>query len=160
MTVVPTVRPFRAALVAVAAALAVATVLVGPDAASAQSKVEDNTRLVVEFYRTVFVDKRVREGFEKHVVDGYIQHNPMVPTGREAAVKLLSERIRPESIAEIRRVIAEGDLVVLHVHSRANAQDRGRAIVDIFRVADGKIVEHWDVIQPVPETAANTNTMF
>jgi len=130
------------------------------DGASGTDGAEANKKLVVEFYRMVFVDKKVREGFEQYVVEGYIQHNPMVPTGREAAVKLLSERIRPESIADVKRVIAEGDLVVLHVHSRSNAQDRGRAIVDIFRVKDGKIVEHWDVIQPVPEQAANDNTMF
>jgi predicted SnoaL-like aldol condensation-catalyzing enzyme len=125
-----------------------------------RSAVDDNRWLVVDFYRTVFVDRRVREGFERYVVEDYIQHNPLVPTGREAAVKLLGERIRPETITEIKRVIAERDLVVLHVHSRANAQDRGRAIVDIFRVANGKVVEHWDMIQAVPEKSANDNTMF
>jgi len=50
--------------------------------------------------------------------------------------------------------------VVLHVHSRPTPQDRGSAIIDIFRVENGKIIEHWDVIQPVPEKAANSNTMF
>jgi predicted SnoaL-like aldol condensation-catalyzing enzyme len=142
-------------------ALLVVTLLsmVAPPPVAAQSAA-DNKRLVVEFYRTVFVDKQVRAGFEKYAVEGYLQHNPLVPTGREAAIKLLSERIRPEGITDIKRVIAEGDLVVLHVHSRGNAQDRGRAVVDIFRVKDGKIVEHWDVIQAVPETAANDNTMF
>ena len=147
------------AWIATAAALA-ALAGVGAPEVRAQATAEANKRLVVDFYRMVFVDKKVREGFERYVAEGYIQHNPMVPTGREAAVKLLSERIRPESIADIKRVIAEGDLVVLHVHSRANPQDRGRAIVDIFRVNDGRIVEHWDVIQAVPEQAANDNTMF
>jgi predicted SnoaL-like aldol condensation-catalyzing enzyme len=133
--------------------------LASPPRASAQSAA-DGKQLVVDFYRTVFVEKKVREGFEKYVVDGYVQHNPLVPTGREAAIKLLSARLGPDVITDIKRAVAEGDLVVLHVHSRANAQDRGRAIVDIFRVKDGKIVEHWDVIQPVPETAQNDNTMF
>jgi predicted SnoaL-like aldol condensation-catalyzing enzyme len=142
------------------ALLVVALLSVGAPPRAAAQSAADNKQLVVAFYRTVFVDKRVREGFEKYAVEGYVQHNPMVPTGREAAIKLLSERIRPEGITDIKRVIAEGDLVVLHVHSRANAQDRGRAIVDIFRVKDGKVVEHWDVIQAVPETAANDNTMF
>lgn len=119
-----------------------------------------NKKLVVDFYRTVFIEKRVVEGFERFVAPGYIQHNPLLASGREAAVKFLSTRSTRESIADIKRVIAEGDLVVLHVHSRNNLGDRGRAVVDIFRVSDGKIVEHWDVIQPVPDKPANTNTMF
>ena len=119
-----------------------------------------NKKLVVDFYRTVFIEKRVVEGFERFVAPQYIQHNPLLATGREAAVTFLAPRITRESITDIKRVVAEGDLVVLHVHSRANLNDRGRAVIDIFRVADGKIVEHWDVIQPVPEKSVNTNTMF
>jgi predicted SnoaL-like aldol condensation-catalyzing enzyme len=119
-----------------------------------------NKKLVVDFYRTVFIEKRVVEGFERYVAPEYVQHNPLLATGREPAVKFLSSRITRESISDIKRVVAEGDLVVLHVHSRANLSDRGRAVVDIFRVANGKIVEHWDVIQPVPDKAANPNTMF
>ena len=120
-----------------------------------------NKKLVVDFYRTVFIEKRVVEGFERYVGPEYIQHNPLLATGREPAVKFLSTRvITRESITDIRRVVAEGDLVVLHVHSRSTLTDRGRAVVDIFRVENGKIVEHWDVIQPVPEKSANTNTMF
>jgi predicted SnoaL-like aldol condensation-catalyzing enzyme len=147
--------PFAAVLI-----LAALLGAVGPSVVMAQATVSENKQIVVDFYRTVFVDKRVREGFEKYVVESYVQHNPLVPTGREAAVKLLSERLGPQGTAEIKRVIAEGDLVVLHAHSRSNPEDRGRAIVDIFRVVNGKIVEHWDVIQRVPETAANNNTMF
>jgi predicted SnoaL-like aldol condensation-catalyzing enzyme len=119
-----------------------------------------NKKLVVDFYRTVFIEKRVVEGFERYVAPGYIQHNPLLATGREPAVKFLSTLVKRESVTDIKRVVAEGDLVVLHVHSRANLSDRGRAVIDIFRVADGKIVEHWDVIQPVPEKSANSNTMF
>ena len=58
------------------------------------------------------------------------------------------------------RSATDGDLVFLHNHSTTSENDRGRAIVDIFRVKDRKIVEHWDVIQPVPEKAVNNNTMF
>ena len=119
-----------------------------------------NKKLVVDFYRTVFIEKRVIEGFERYVAAEYVQHNPLLATGREPAVKFLSSRMTRESISDIKRVVAEGDLVVLHVHSRANLSDRGRAVVDIFRVTNGKIVEHWDVIQPVPDKAANPNTMF
>jgi predicted SnoaL-like aldol condensation-catalyzing enzyme len=66
----------------------------------------------------------------------------------------------PELNLEIKRVIAEGDLVVTHGLIKTSPDDRGLAAADIFRLEDGKIVEHWDVVQPVPETAANDNTMF
>lgn len=62
--------------------------------------------------------------------------------------------------ASIKRIIAEGDYVVVHNHTVTGPNDRGNAIVDIFRIEDGKIAEHWDVIQPVPEHSANQNTMF
>ncbi len=79
-------------------------------------------------------------------------------------VSCASSRFRrenyPNARNEIKRVIAEGDLVVLHVHSVVIPNSPGRMIVDIFRVEDGKVVEHWDVIQPVPEKAANSNGMF
>jgi predicted SnoaL-like aldol condensation-catalyzing enzyme len=132
-----------------------------PDAAAAAAaSTAANKRLVVDFYRTVFVEKKVREGFERYVSQDYVQHNPLIATGREAAVKALTPRVTRESMTDIKRVIAESDLVVLHVHARTNLKDRGRAVVDIFRVTGGKITEHWDVIQPVPAKAANSNTMF
>ena len=81
------------------------------------------------------------------------------PDGLKRLVTLLKEKF-PNSRSEIKRAIAEGDLVVLHVHSVREPGQRGRAIVDIFRLENGKIVEHWDVNQPVPEQAANGNTMF
>ena len=129
-------------------------------ASAASATAAANKKLVVDFYRVVFIEKRVVEGFERYVAPGYIQHNPLLASGRDAAVKFLTPRITRDSISDIKRVIAEGDLVVLHVHSRNNLTDRGRAVVDIFRVADGKIIEHWDVIQAVPAKAENPNTMF
>jgi len=66
----------------------------------------------------------------------------------------------PEVNLEIQRMVAEGDLVVTHSHLTTGPQDRGSAVMDIFRLEQGKIVEHWDVMQPVPETSANDNTMF
>jgi len=131
-----------------------------PAAAGPHASVAANKKLVVDFYRVVFIERKVSEGFERYVVPEYIQHNPLVPTGREAAVKLLTPRVTKDSVTDIKRVIAEGDLVVLHVHMRNNLKDRGRAVIDLFRVANGRIVEHWDVIQAVPATSANSNTMF
>jgi predicted SnoaL-like aldol condensation-catalyzing enzyme len=118
--------------------------------------------MVTAFYKMTFYDHKVAEAFKAHVGATYKQHNPLVPDGIEPSVAFLSKRFdtNPQAINEIKRVIADGDLVAVHVHSRLNDGERGRAIVDIFRVENGKIVEHWDVIQPVPENAQNNNTMF
>ena len=82
-----------------------------------------------------------------------------IEPSKKIVVDLPKEKF-PSSRSEIKRVVAEGDLVMLHVHSVREPGQRGRAIVDIFRVENGKIVEHWDVIQDVPDKSANTNTMF
>ena len=149
---------YRLAALAAAAGLASCSVVATyPESARDAAR---NRELVVAFYTTVFVKKQVAEGFAQYVGPKYIQHNPRLPDGPEAAVRLLSQVVTPDSIAEIKRVVAENDLVMVHWHSRANAQDRGRAVVDIFRVANGKVVEHWDVIQPVPESPVNENSMF
>lgn len=95
--------------------------------------------------------------------DGYIQHNPNVPSGpAEGFVGAIDElfRTNPQWKTEIKRVLVDGDLVAVHHHVQATPDDLGQAVVDIFRVADGKLVEHWDVVQPVPSTARNDNTMF
>jgi len=93
----------------------------------------------------------------------YYQHNPGIPNGTAGLSELFAGLFRqfPNLTVERKRVIAEGDLVAIHSHYRTGPDDRGQSVVDIFRVrGDGKIVEHWDVVQDVPETSANDNTMF
>ena len=121
-----------------------------------------NKKIVTSFYTTAFVEHHPKEAADQFIGTKYIQHNPRVPDGKEAFVSFFVPFFasNPEHHTEITQVIADGDLVALHVHSRSNKTERGRAIVDIFRVEDGKIVEHWDVIQDVPEKSANSNTMF
>jgi predicted SnoaL-like aldol condensation-catalyzing enzyme len=130
--------------------------------ASAQGAEQSTKAMVTAFYKMVFYDHKVAQAFKTYVGATYKQHNPLVPDGIEPSVAFLSKRFEtnPQAINEIKRVIADGDLVAVHVHSRSNDSDHGRAIVDIFRVENGKIVEHWDVIQPVPENPQNNNTMF
>lgn len=92
----------------------------------------------------------------------YRQHNPSVPDGRAPLVDYFTGyfKANPQSRARIVRSAANGDLVWLHVHSTNGEGDLGRAVLDIFRVEDGQIVEHWDVIQDVPGKSSNSNTMF
>ena len=122
---------------------------------------EANKKIVVDFYEKG-LNQKDYDAAAKHFGPRYVQHNPGAANGPEGFKRLvgfLKEKF-PNSRNEIKRVIAEGDLVVLHVHSKRSPEDRGRAIVDIFKVENGKIVEHWDVIQDVPEKSANDNTMF
>jgi len=139
-----------------AAAFAVA--LAGPAFAADP---EANKKVVIDFYEKS-LNQKDYEAAAKHFGPRYIQHNPTAadgPEGFQRLVTFLKEKF-PNSKSEIKRAVAEGDYVVLHVHSVREPGQRGRAIVDIFRLENGKIVEHWDVIQDVPETAANSNTMF
>jgi len=120
-----------------------------------------NRQLVVNFYNQFFNQHNIDEA-AKVVAEDYRQHNPQVPNGKKPFVSYFTDYFKqhPQSRAKIIRSAVDGDLVWLHIHSTESAKDRGQSIVDIFRVRDGKIVEHWDVIQEVPKTAANDNTMF
>ncbi|ARQ61429.1 NTF2 domain-containing protein (plasmid) [Rhizobium sp. Kim5] len=115
---------------------------------------------MVEFYDRFFNIHDIEAAAV--VADEYRQHNPEVPDGKKPLVSFFTGFFKdnPQSKAKIVRSSADGDLVWLHVHATNGTDDRGQAIVDIFRVKDGKIVEHWDVIQAVPKEAANKNTMF
>ena len=123
-----------------------------------------NEQLVVEFYDKIFNQRLdVNAVSLQYLAEDYIQHNPNLVSGRQAFIDLFSKilPLTPNRISEIHRVITDGDLVTLHVHAYTPGDnDPGVAIVDIFRVANGKIVEHWDVIQPVPSQSANQNGMF
>jgi predicted SnoaL-like aldol condensation-catalyzing enzyme len=138
-----------------------AAAIVGVAAPAFAADLEANKKIVVDFYEKALNQKDF-DAAAKYFGPRYTQHNPTGadgPQGLKNLVTFLKEKF-PQSHNEIKRVIAEGDLVVLHVHSVREPGTRGRAIVDIFKVEDGKIVEHWDVIQDVPEKSANDNTMF
>jgi predicted SnoaL-like aldol condensation-catalyzing enzyme len=121
-----------------------------------------NAQKVIAFMDTVFNQKKVKEGFDKYVGEKYIQHNPIAPDGPQAAVEVLGKALvaLPGWTYEFKHAYVDGDIVVLHSHVKMKADDRGMAVVDIFRFEKGKIVEHWDVVQPIPEKSANNNTMF
>lgn len=94
--------------------------------------------------------------------DPYIQHHPRLEDGRDAVIALFRARAKkyPEYSARIVRSAASGDLVWLHMHVKRSPEERGGAVVNIFRMKDGKMVEHWGVGMPVPETSKNDNGMF
>jgi predicted SnoaL-like aldol condensation-catalyzing enzyme len=146
--------------VAIASLILAASVTVTSPGLAADGKTP--REMVTTFYRMVFEAHRVKEAFDLYVGPTYKQHNPRVPDGAAASIKFLSDRFEtnPQATNKIVRIVADGDLVAVHVHSTLNPDDRGRAIVDIFRIENDRIVEHWDVIQPVPEETANANGMF
>jgi predicted SnoaL-like aldol condensation-catalyzing enzyme len=118
--------------------------------------------VVTRFMTRFYVDKKVREAFETWVDPGYVQHNPMAATGRDAAINFLEPFFaqHPDIHYSIARVIADGNLVAVHSLGKFAPDDRGVAVVDILRVEGCKVMEHWDVVQPVPEKSANSNGMF
>lgn len=126
------------------------------------SQTKTAKEITVEFFKMAFTDRQPVKAAEKYIsATKYIQHNPEGEDGRDAFINGFAQYIlTSDYTAEIKRVIAEGDLVVVHAHGKATPNGRGEAVVDIFRVEDGKIVEHWDVIQKVPEKSANNNSMF
>jgi predicted SnoaL-like aldol condensation-catalyzing enzyme len=131
-------------------------------AAIPQSAPKTNKEVAIAFYNMIFIDHKVEEAFKLYSVPEYKQHNPMAATGSQAAISFLGPYLKsnPDYKGEIKRVIAEGELVAVHNHVKSGASDRGRAVVDIFRVVNGKVVEHWDVVQDVPAKSSNDNTMF
>ncbi|MDW6002256.1 nuclear transport factor 2 family protein [Vibrio mangrovi] len=127
------------------------------------NSLESNKKLVVDFYTQVLLHGRA-DVIDQYIGDEYIQHNPTVASGKEAFRQLIEsfpprDKNAPPS-GKIVRVVAEGDLVVLHVNNYYWPGSNGGAIVDIFRVKNNKIVEHWDVIQAIPDSSKNDNTMF
>ncbi|MDF0522792.1 ester cyclase [Bradyrhizobium yuanmingense] len=135
--------------------------LAGGAAMAASAQEEANRQTVLAFYEKG-LNQKDADAALAYVGNRYVQHNPTAPDGPDGFRKFigfLREKF-PNSRSEIKRSFAEGDFVILHVHSVREPGTRGRAIVDIFKLENGKIVEHWDVIQEIPENPANDNTMF
>jgi predicted SnoaL-like aldol condensation-catalyzing enzyme len=122
---------------------------------------ETNKRVVVDYYQTAF-DGDPEKAVADHFGERYVQHNPDAVDGPEAFIGFVHwlRGENPRLRLEVKRVIAEGDLVATHSHLILEPGQPGRALADFFRLENGKVVEHWDVIQEVPDKSANPNGMF
>jgi len=142
--------------------IAALIVAFAPAAHAADAKQMDaNKKAAVEFY-DLAINQKNFEAAAKFLGPRYVQHNPRAadgPEGLKAFLAFLRAKL-PDYHSDIKRVFADGDYVILHVHNVPTPGSRGNAIVDIFKLENGKIVEHWDVRQEIPEQSANSNTMF
>ena len=146
---------------------ALAAMLLTAPLAQAQAvdvaKLERNKKIVTDVYNAALNEKDFDKA-RQYLGDKYIQHNPVAadgPEGLKAFIGFLRAKF-PNNKSEIKRIFADGDHVIVHVHVHAMREPgtRGFAIIDIFRLEGDKVVEHWDAVQPVPEKAANDNGMF
>ena len=129
---------------------------------STNTLVPDAKQVVLDFYDLAFVKRQPAQARTLYLSSEYKQHNPTAPDGAEVFPDLINGLFSqvPNASFHLKRVVAEGDLVVLHYNLKMFPDDLGQAVVDIFRIDGGRIVEHWDVIQPVPSDTNNDNGMF
>ena len=129
---------------------------------SMDSKLDRNKRNVLAFYEAGINNKDF-DAAAQLIGDRYVQHNPAIADGAagfKGRVDYIKETF-PQLRAEVKNIFADGDYVIAHVHGVRVPGQRGTAIVDIFRLdEEGKLIEHWDVMQDIPEKAENANGMF
>ena len=124
-----------------------------------KQRLEANKKLVADMYQELFGDKNV-DAADKYIAENYIQHNPSVTDGRKALKDALSTWFKdaPKDKIDIQHLGADGDFV--YIHTRSTMGDKVFSVIDIFRVENGKVAEHWDVIQEVPKNTVNPHPMF
>lgn len=150
-------KPLMFALLLAMGAMIVAVPTAEAKTAQQVQQEEANRKLVLSIFESN--DPEMIIGL---MADDYKQHNPAVADGKAGAAVFFRDMFKkfPNSKAQVYRSAADGDLVWVHAHLVMDPKDPGIALVDIFRVKDGKLVEHWDIMQPVPAAAANSHSMF
>ena len=120
----------------------------------------NNKQIVTDAYQRIFGDLDV-SAIAEFMSKDFVQHNPTIadgPEGVKQLVKLLASQGVPKQKIEFKHVVADGNIVILH--TRYEMAGKEWRFIDIYRVEDGKLVEHWDAMMPMPETRANNNPMF
>lgn len=129
----------------------------------AQENLTETNRAVIEDFLSLFyAHNKVREAFERHVAEDYIQHSPLADNGREAAIVAIESlwNTMPKLEINVLRVMVDGNMAMCHLFGKDRPDHDGIVVVDIFRLENGKIVEHWDVLQQVETNTINGNTMY
>jgi predicted SnoaL-like aldol condensation-catalyzing enzyme len=121
-----------------------------------------NRALVTRFYDLFYRQKKVREAFTTYVAPTLIEHDPLIPDGRDAAIAQLEPYFaKMDGLSyEVQRVIVDGNMAAVHSRMHLTTGDRGVAVVDLVRIDQGKIAERWVVTQAVPEKGASGHPMF
>jgi predicted SnoaL-like aldol condensation-catalyzing enzyme len=119
-------------------------------------------RVIMSLFAAQFYDRRdVRGAFEAFVAADYIQHNPAIGNGREAAIAALEGKFTAQGARfAVKRIMVDGNMAVIHLHGRPDSATPGVAVADIYRIEAGLIAEHWDVIQPITASTANPHPFF
>lgn len=121
--------------------------------------IDRNSATVRTFYDLAANKHKPQEAADTYLGEVYIQHNPQVANGKAGFVELFDQMVQqhPQLTIEFKHIVAQGDLVSVFSLMKTSTEDRGTVVADLFRLQDGKIVEHWDALQPVAETSANGN---
>lgn len=129
--------------------------------AAERKRLESNKKLVLAFYQKMIGDKDP-DAARPYMGEKYVQHSAYARDGFEGVAEFARQFKRdfPNHRYEVKKCIAEGDFVVLHLHGINGMSPHGEQVVDMFRVKDGKVCEHWDVIQPIPGDSSNPNGTF
>ena len=119
-----------------------------------------NREIVKRFADLFYAQHKVRLAFETYAATTYVQHSPGIADGRDAAIAVLEPMFsRPNFVVHIRRILVDGDMAAVMIHADREGA-AGGALVDLFRLKDGKIVEHWDVNERIPVQASNPHPFF